>query len=318
MSQKDKERFSKKLDDAENTARIRLFAKASKKYSGLVKSARSIEPEMVDGLVFLAALYAVNQDARDKKDPLQTGSFERLLKIQESTREQTLSMALPGGFFGNCETSRVFKEIRAIVLMDTGVTAGNTDSLKEAMDIFLEIGGNQLFFSRYVRPLQRRVKGNRAALECEARRNIIKGNALSDVYPNAAIPHYMVATRALRAARKYDEETRLRQRLIGLRMVRRCWFCGRLVQGANHFRRLPSQVTQYFENLLKENKEDLRVYDGEAIYACVPCAMALSKESEKHALEYYKKASHEIQVLRSHVQKLTETVRAMLSTPGGK
>lgn len=317
MSQKDKERFSKKLDDAENTARIRLFAKASKKYAGLVKSARLIEPEMVDGLTFLAALYAANQDARDMKDPLQTGSFERLLKIQDSTQKQTLPMALPGGFFGSCETTRVFKEIRAIALMDAGVTTGNTDALKEAMEVFLEIGGNPLFFSRYVRPLQRRVTGNRAALECEARRNIIKGNALSDVYPNAAIPHYMVATRALRAARKYDEETRLRERLIGLRMVRRCWFCGRLVQGANHFVRLPSKVTQYFENLLKENKEDLRVYDGEAIYACVPCAVALSKESEKHAIAYYEKASREIQVLRSHVQRLTETIETMLLPTGG-
>ena len=318
MSQKDREKFAKKLDNAENTARIRLFGKASKKYNDLIKTAKSIEPSMVAGLSFFAALYIVNQDISDSKDPILTGSFQRLFNLRESiSSSQILPMALPGGFFGEQDTHRVFKECEAILLMDNGINSRDPETLRKAAQIFLEIGSNPLFFSRYTRPLGRRMTGNRAALECEAQSSIIKGDALADAYPNAAIPNYMVATRALRAARRYEEESKLRAKLIGMRLIRRCWFCGRLVQGHNHIVGLDSKVTKYFENLLEQNKEDLRVYEGNTIFACLPCATALSNEADKRARVYYENVMQHINRLQSELNTIKAKIPALFSQSRG-
>lgn len=308
MSTKEQEKFSKQLDDAENTARIRMFGKASKKYEGLIRKAEELEPSMVEGLRFLSTLYRVNADIADKKDPVETGSLQHLNNMGESISNQSLSMALPGGVFGEIDTGRILSEVKAILLMDKGMLGGYDEMFKEAIQLFLEIGHDELYFSRYVRPLKRRINGRRAALECEARSQILKGEVFADPYPNAAIPYFMIATRALRAARKYDEESTVRATLIGLKMVRRCWFCGRLVQGANHFVSLDSSVTEYFQHLLRENKEDLRVHDGDSISACVPCATALNKEADRVARFYHDVLLQELNKLRSEVQHLQTTV----------
>ena len=316
MSKKERDKFSKKLDDAENTARIRLFGKASKKYAGLIKSAQALEPSMVEGLQFLSVLYLVNEDISKKNDPIVSGSFYKLCQMQPSTKEQSLPMALPGGIFGSFETNRVFAEVTAILKMDEGMSTGNQDAFNEAIDIFLQIGNAPLYFSRYVRPLQSRITGSRAALECEARSQILKGAALADIYPNAAIPHYMIATRALRAARKYNVESKYRKILIGLRMVRRCWICGRLVQGANHFKNMDASVTGYFEYILKENKEDLRVIDGSAIVACMPCSTAITTEAERIAQIYHDRLSREITILKSEIQNLRSKINQIAGARG--
>jgi hypothetical protein len=305
MSQKESEKFAKKLDDAENTARIHLFKKASKKYHDLIKTAQELEPSMVDDLYFLSALYAVNHDISENKDPIETESLQNLYNLQKTMEiHETLPMVLHGGFFGDYSTDRIIKEVEALLLMDNGLSSKNPEFLEKAADLFMEIGSAQLFFSRYVRPIGRRVTGNKAALECEAGASKIKGDAVADPQPNAAIPHYMLATRALRAARRYREESEVRAKLIGMRMTRRCWFCGRLVQGANHFTSLHANVTKYFENLLVENKEDLRVCDENMIYVCMPCASAVSNEAEKRARLYYDDAMRCINRLTSEVQAL--------------
>ncbi|MHA1637382.1 MAG: hypothetical protein ACTSUO_04685 [Candidatus Thorarchaeota archaeon] len=309
MSTKAQTKFTKKLDDAENTARIRLFGKAAKKYGGLVKDAQSIEPSMVSGLQFLSALYEVNEDVSKKRDPIVTGTLQKLANLQSLSQNQSLSMGLPGGIFGPFETDDIFTEIKAILRMDEGMATGNQDAFNESIQLFLEIGNSQLHFSRYVRPLQSRVTGSRAALECEARSQIIKGAALADCYPNAAIPHYMIATRALRAARKTDVELKYRRILIGLKMVRCCWICGRLVQGDNHFTNMDSSVTGYFEYILKENKEDLRVYEGNRIVACTPCSSAISKEADRIAKGYYERVKRDIASLKSDIQILKSIIK---------
>jgi hypothetical protein len=309
VSTKAQTKFTKKLDDAENTARIRLFGKAAKKYRGLVKDAKSIEPSMITGLEFLSVLYEVNEDISKKKDPIVTGTLLKLGNLQSSSQNQSLSMALPGGIFGSYETDDIFSEIKAILRMDEGMTTGNQDAFNESIQLFLEIGNSQLYFSRYVRPLRGRITGSRAALECEARSQIIKGAALADCYPNAAIPHYMIATRALRAARKTKSELKYRRILIGLKMVRRCWICGRLVQGDNHFTNMDSPISEYFEYILKENKEDLRVFEGNRIVACTPCYGAISREADRIARRYYELVTREINLLKSEIQALKSKIK---------
>lgn len=304
MSTKERAKFAKNLDNAKNTARIRLFKKASKKYQELAKAAESIEPSMVSGLNFLSALYAVNDDIANKKDPVQTGSLYKLSTLEGTTTKEELPMVLPGGVFGELDTERVLLEIKALLRMDEGMTSGNEDAFKEAISIFLELGSSQLLYSRYVRPLQNRMAANRAALECEARSQIIKGKALADGYPNAAIPHFMIATRALRAARRYDDERKYRETLIGLRMVRRCWVCGRQVQGQNHFTTFRSSITEYFKSLLVQNKEDLRVYDGESIVVCTPCASAITKEADRIARVYSDRLVIQIEALKTEISQI--------------
>jgi hypothetical protein len=287
LSEKDLQNFSKALQKAENAARIRLFDKASSQYRNLIETANSLEPSMVNGFQFLTELYSVNNDISTKKDPVETGSFRSLNTLSTSIPNTVLTMVLPGGVFGEYETDRIFAETRGILLMAQGFRDMNTQVLENAIEHFLKIGNNQLFFSRYVNVIGRRISGNKAALECEAKSEIVRASVLEDAYPSAAIPHYMLATRALRAARSHDDENKYRQILIGLKQVRPCWFCGRLVQGANHFRRMSSEITPYFVNLLAEKKEDTRVTDKQGIYACLPCATAISKEADRIA-SYYK------------------------------
>jgi hypothetical protein len=242
---------------------------------------------MVVGFQFLAELYSVNHDISKQSDPIETGSLHELNALSTMIPNTSLTMALPGGIFGEYETDRIFAETRGILMMNQGFRDMNTQVLENAIEHFLKIGNNQLFFSRYVPVIGRRVTGNRAALECEAKAEIVRASVLEDAYPSSAIPHYMLATRALRAARRHEDESKYRQILIGLKQVRPCWFCGRLVQGNNHFKRLPSEITPYFVNLLADSKEDTRVIDKQEIYACLPCAAAISKEADRIA-SYYK------------------------------
>jgi len=215
-------------------------------------------------------------------------------------------MVLPGGVFGEYETDRIFAETRGLLMMNQGFRDLDTQVLEKAIEHFLKIGNNQLFFSRYVNVIGRRVSGNRAALECEAKAEIVRASVLEDAYPSAAIPHYMLATRALRAARRHEDENKYRQTLIGLKQVRPCWFCGRLVQGANHFRRMSSEITPYFVNLLAENKEDVRVIDNQDIHACLPCAAAISKEADRIASHYKDILLNRIEALSNQIKMIQQ------------
>jgi hypothetical protein len=286
MSEKDLQRFSKALQKAENAARIRLFNKASSQYQKLIKVAKSLEPSMESGFRFLTELYSLNHDISQMNDPVDTGSLRKLNALSTSMTNSVLTMALPGGVFGDFETDRIFAETRGILMMDQGIRDKDTKVLEHAIEHFLQIGKEPLFFSRYVSVIGRRITGNRAALECEAKAEIVRASELEDANPSAAIPHYMLATRALRAARRREDESKYRRILQGLKKVRPCWFCGRLVQGANHFRQMPSEITPYFEKLLVDNNEDIRVLDDQTIHVCNPCAAAITKEADRIASHY--------------------------------
>lgn len=193
-------------------------------------------------------------------------------------------------------------------MMNQGFRDMNTQVLENAIEHFLKIGNDQLFFSRYVTVIGRRVTGNRAALECEAKSEIVRASVLEDAYPSSAIPHYMLATRALRAARRHEDESKYRQILIGLKQVRPCWFCGRIVQGANHFRRMSSEITPYFVNLLAENKEDVRVIDNQDIHVCLPCAAAITREADRIASHYKDVLLNRIEVLSNQIAMIQQTL----------
>lgn len=322
MSQADLQKLSKNLEKAENAARIRLFGKASSQFDSLIKFAQSVEPSLIPGFIFLSHLYLVNQDVSNNKDPLTTGSLRRLVGLGPTTDDITLVMALPGGVYGEYPVQRVFAEARGILMMEQGLREKNPEVLEHAIKHFLDIDKNHLFFSRYVHVIGRRVTGRGAALDCEAQSNIIRASGIEDVNPSGAIPYYMLATRALRAARRKEEESKHRETLIGLKKVRRCWFCGRLVQGANHFKNFPSNVTPYFQNLLVENKEDLRVYEEETIVACQPCASAITKEANRIAQHYHEWTKHQIQGMKNEIAVLRQAIslqtKAIKSAGGRK
>ncbi len=316
MSEKQLLKLSMELEKAENSARIRQFEKAAKQYKNLIKLAQKVNPGIINDLTFLSLLYTVNHDISRRQDPLITGSLHSLDTLQKDLAYSTITMALPGGFFGEINTKRVFDETRGIVLMDRGKRERDPALLLPAIKRFLEIGKEQLFFGRYVGIIERRISGTRAALECEAESHIIRAAEIADENPSGAIPHYMLAVRAYRAARRSDCETKYRNVLIGLKKVGKCWFCGRLVQGANHFRLLNSSISQYFVNLLHENKEDLRVYKDSAVVACIPCSAAIEQEAHKVAKQYHEWTVRQFEAVRNDIRKLAEAINRL--SQGGK
>ncbi len=304
MSQKALRKFSSELDNAENTARIRLFEKASKKYADLAKAARELKPEIVPELQFLAHLYALIDDIESKRDPFSTGTLHMLLSLESAVGDKALMMTLPGGRFGEISTLRIITELKAINYMNQGIESNNAATVRKAIDLFMEIGDEPLIFSRYLRPIMRRQSGSRAALECEARAQIIEGEALKDPNPSAAVSHYMIAVRALRSARLYDEEIEYQKTLVGLRIVRTCWFCGRKVQGASHLVWMKASVGDYFKRLLEANKEDVRIIGKQRIIACKPCYSAISGEANRIASSYYEKTMKILRDLAARVERL--------------
>ncbi len=301
MSEKELKKFSSELDDAENTARIRLFEKAAKKYFKLAEKASTLKKDIYWSLMFLAHLYAINYVIAKKADPVASGAIGKFLELEEKVPEQKITIALPGSGYGEFETTRIFTELRAIATLYDGFFKRNPTRVREAIPLFLQIGDEPLFYSRYIEPIKRRVTGSRAALECEARAQLIEGSRLADPDPSGAIPHYMIAVRALRAARLYEEETKQRKILTGLRTIRTCWFCGRRVQGAEHLIWMESSVSPYFINLLKQNNEDTRIVSGNRIVACQPCFKAISNEADRIANIYYQKLKAEIEDLRRRI-----------------
>ncbi|MHA1136191.1 MAG: hypothetical protein ACTSSE_06875 [Candidatus Thorarchaeota archaeon] len=308
MSSKEEQKLSKALEKAENTARIRLFKKASSQYSKLIKLAKPINPKLIPGFAFLSHLYLVNHDISQRNDPLATGTLHQLDSLKEKMDPINLTMALPGGIFGEYSVSRVFTETRALLLMSRGKNESSSEILSEAIELFLEIGREQLFFGRYVHIIRRRINGVRAALECEGESHVIEASSIADVDPSGAIPGYMMAIRAYRAARRNDLEKQYRSELIGLKQIGKCWLCGRTVQGANHFRILESDVTPYFKKLLVENKEDMRTHRETSIVACSPCAKAIEMEAHRIAGEYHKWTVRQFELVQEQMQKITEMV----------
>lgn len=308
MSEKELRKFSSELENAENTARIRLFEKAAKKYNDLAQKAQKFRPEMVSELQFLSSLYSLNHDISSRRNPHETGSIKALAALETSTPNKELSMTLPGGRFGEFPTTRIFTEVKAILTMYEGMSTGGSSRVRDAINFFLELGNQQLFFSRYLEPLNRRVTGDRAALESEARAQMIEGGALADPKPTSAVPHYMIAVRALRAARLHDEEARYRRVLTGLRTCRDCWFCGRQVQGADHLVWLKSTISPYFRNLLLKLKQDTRIIDADRLVACQPCFSAINNEADRTARAYFDRLVQEIQRLAQRVARLESKV----------
>jgi len=317
MSSKAEQKLSKALEKAENTARIRLFKKASDQYRKLAELAKTIDPGLIPGFVFLSNLYLVNHDISQRNDPLTTGTLHQFDTLKEKMPAISLTMALPGGIFGEFPVIRVFTESRAILLMARGKNESNPEILSEAIDLFLEIGREPLFFGRYVHIIQRRINGVRAALECEGESHVIKASLIADEDPSGAIPGYLLATRAYRAARYSELEKQYRQVLIGLKQVGKCWFCGRIVQGDNHFRVFNSEVTPYFTNLLMENKEDMRTHQDSSIVACSPCAKAIELEAHRIAGEYHKWTVRQLELVSAQIQQIAERVNLLSRDRGG-
>ncbi len=304
MSQKELRKFSEELEDAENTARIRLFGKAARKYRKLANWAKAVKPDLHFGMKFLAHLYDINDTIVSQRDPHRTGVVREFLKLRGEMEEVEVTVSLLGSGFGVFTTTRIFNEIYAIHLMYEGMESKSAKMVRDAAELFLTISDEFLFYSRYMKPLKRRVTGTRAALECEARAQIIEGTKLADPNPSGAIPHFMIAVRALRAARLFDDEVVYRRMLMGLRAIRTCWFCGRRIQGSSHLVWMESEVSEYFVNLLRENNEDLRMVHENKITACIPCFKAINKEADRIANIYYARLQEEINELRRIIASL--------------
>ncbi|MCF2138380.1 MAG: hypothetical protein K9W43_14205 [Candidatus Thorarchaeota archaeon] len=308
MSEKALRKFSSELDNAENTARIRLFGKAAKKYEELAATARTLKPELFPQLQFLSMLYSLIDDIEGKRDPHQTGTLEGLLQLESLTGDTILMMTLPGGRFGEIATSRIFTELKALKYLYQGVASQSAETVRKAVDLFMSIGDEQLIFSRYLQPMLRRVTGRRAALECEARAQIIEGVTLKDRKPSQAVSHFMIAVRALRNARLYDEEQEYQKTLLGLRVVRTCWFCGRKIQGASHLVWMKASVSDYFRDLLEQNNEDVRMVGSNRVVACKVCYSAISEEANRIAATYHEETLKLIRNLMKRIEALERAV----------
>jgi len=140
MSEVELQRLSKSLEKAENAARIRLFGKAASQFNNLIKVAESVQPDLQEGFRFLSMLYTVNHDISQNKDPIVTGTLRELNNIAPSISNQSLTMALPGGVFGEFYTDRVFSETRGLLMMSQGVRDKDIGVLEHAINHFLQKG----------------------------------------------------------------------------------------------------------------------------------------------------------------------------------
>lgn len=315
MSSKDVERCESKLEDAENTARIGDFGKAAKKYAEAVELCMNLgwEKEAQEALL-LSYLYPCNQDVKDKKDLLETGSLRKFLENASRLPPMKVTAYMPGGLFGEFDTARLLTEVRGILYMNLGLTAPNAvDAVKlleAAYDHFLEIGDAPLIFSRYVSCLKRRTTGNNAALECEGHIEFIKARQFMEIEPPKATENLIVAARAYRAARLYDVAKSVNNRIQELRATRKCWMCGREIQSADHFKIVKADVGSYFENLLRQRNEDMRVIDGASrIALCNPCYSAIFYEADRIARGYHNIAMQAIAALEARIRQLEAAVR---------
>ncbi|WXG41687.1 MAG: hypothetical protein WED07_13145 [Candidatus Freyarchaeum deiterrae] len=316
MSSKDKdtERCESKLEDAENTARIGDFGKAAKKYSDSVDACRSLGwDQEAEQALLLSYLYPCNQDVKDKKDLLETGSLRKFLENASKLPSIKVTAYMPGGLYGEFDTAKLLTEAKGTSYMSLGLQAPNVvDAVKlleRAYDLFLEIGDSPLIFSRYVSCLKRRTTGNNAALECEGHIEFIKGRQYIEIAPPKATEYLIIAAKAYRAARLYDVGKSVRARIQELRATRKCWMCGREIQSADHFKIVKADVGAYFENLLRERNEDMRVINGTSgIALCSPCYTAVFYEADRIARGYHSLAMQAIAALEARVRQLEAAV----------
>ena len=317
MSSKEIERCESLLEDADNTARIGDFGKAARKYMRAVEACRRVgwEDQAVMSL-FLSYLYPCNQDVKEGKDPLETGSLARFVEGVSGLPPTRVVAYMPGGFYGEFDSSRLVTEARAILLMSEGLRETRMERIREllgeASSRFAEIGSEPLIFSRYVSCLKRRSTGNSAALECEGHIELIEGARVEEVEPLKAVEYMMAASRAFRAAKLRERARAINGRIRGLRTTRRCWMCGRVAQGSRHFKIVGAEVGRYFEKVLREAGEDLRVFeDLHSIVLCRPCYTSISNEADRIAREYFDRVMEVVSRLASQVEMLAAEVRAL-------
>jgi len=319
LSSKDIERCESELEDAENTARIGNFGKAAKKYLDAVEMCRKVEWEdEAAKALFLSYLYPCNQDVKDRKDLLETGSLINFVNNASTLPPMKVVAYMPGGLYGEFDTSRILTEAKGILYMNAGLKAGSVEEavglLEKASECFLQIGGAPLFFSRYISFLKRRTTGNHAALECEGQIEYINGRNFVEVEPPKAVEYLMAAAKAFRAAKLREVWQEVNKLIRGLRATRKCWMCGREVQGANHFNLVKADVGCYFEKILKDRKEDLRAIDGLlSIALCRPCYTSIYYEADRIAKMYYDMAMQAINELAAEVRTLAAEVRRLAS-----
>ncbi len=311
VSQKALMKFSQEIEKAENAARIRLFSKASKQYEKLAEKARELQPEIAIELQFYSILYRLLDEIEDGKDPMKTGTVSALLRLTPQIGDRRLVMALPGGRFGEFSTFRILRELKAIETMAIGLSRNDHNMLRQAVDLFMNIGDEMLIFSMYLSPLKRRITGRRAALECEGYAQVIEGARFVDEDPSAAAEYYMMAVRAFRSARLHDKEAIYQNTLIGLRVELTCWICGRRVKGASHLVWMPAQVSNYFVKLLEENKEDVRSVKPNRLVVCKPCYTAISNEALAQARKEAARVMARVQELERRLRRLESTVHTM-------
>ncbi len=310
LSSKEIERCEKELEDAENTARIGNFGKAAKKYFNAAELCKKVgwDNEAIEAL-FLAYLYPCNQDAKEGRDLFETESLRYFVQHSYKLPQMKVMAYMPGGLYGEFDTKRLLTEARGILYMELSRKAKTIEHsvklLEKASDHFLEIGDSDLVFSRYVSCLKRRTTGNYAALECEGHINYIKGSVYIEIDPSKAIGYIMASARAYRAAKLRDVWKGMNKRIEALRATRKCWMCGREAQSTENFEIVKADVGSYFENRLREMKEDMRVIEGKSnIILCKPCYTAIYYEAEKIAKTWYEMAMQVIQALEARVRRL--------------
>ncbi|MFB0562101.1 MAG: hypothetical protein ACETWM_12930 [Candidatus Lokiarchaeia archaeon] len=310
MSSKEIEHCERDLEDAENTARIGNFGKAARKYFDTVALCRKVgwDDEAMEAL-FLAYLYPCNQDAKDGKDLYETQSLRTFVQQTYKLPQMNVMAYMPGGLYGEFDTKRLLMEARGILYMELGRKAKTVEQavklLGSASDLFIEIGDSDLVFSRYVSCLKRRTTGNYAALECEGHIESIKGSVFIETDPSKAIGYIMAAARAYRAAKLHDVWKGMNKRIEALRATRKCWMCGREAQSTDNFQIVRASIGRYFENRLREMKEDMRVMDGKSsIVLCKPCYTAIYYEADRIARTWYDMAMQAIQTLEARIRRL--------------
>ncbi len=275
---KPEERYGKLVHSAENAAKLGLFEEAYKRYLKAAESAISLN-RMQEAYVwyFLASIYKCNSSIDDEKYLL--SSLYNLYETYNKHPVDKVTVYMLGGAFGEFPAKRFVNEaIGLLALNNAKLTNMGLEEIVENLDkatkAFMEIGNDYLFYSKYLSIINKRVTANYAALISEANKAYLLGEYYSDIDPTKAVEHYMIASRAYRTARRMDIYRDVIKLIQGVRVTKKCWICGREIQGEKHFVYLDAKLGPYFEKLIEKNQDKHSIH-GNKIVVCNVCYSAI-------------------------------------------
>ncbi|MCL4339740.1 MAG: hypothetical protein M1388_01260 [Thaumarchaeota archaeon] len=145
--------------------------------------------------------------------------------------------------------------------------------------------------------------------------DLIEANAMVDVDPKKSLSFLSEAATNLGMAGTYSSGviTITQKELDRISKSRKCWFCGREVQGQDyHYVLLPATITGYIRG--KYGSTATLSMEGNAVVACESCSSAIRNVADLVANTYYEKLRKEMEFKLLAIEREIHELRQAIST----